>query len=505
MRVQRHAITVLLIDDQAIIGASIRLMLQSASYIAFHHCQDPLRAIEEVAAVQPDVILQDLVMPGMDGMDLLTQLKRDARTRDVPLIVLSTKEEPRSKAEAFRLGANDYLVKLPSEVELLARIRYHADASRNARQRVLAMQALAESREQLRRSHDEVARQAAELELRNRFIQKTFGRYLSDDVVAQLLESPDGLKLGGELRVVTLMMADLRGFTSTAGTLAPTVLMNMLNGFLGAMTEVIQTHRGMIDEFIGDAILAVFGAPQAYGDEADRAMRCALKMQQALDGVNQRNQASGLPRLHMGIALHTGEVVVGNIGSDVRAKYGVVGGNVNLTARIESATVGGQVLISEATRCAAAQPLTLGDRVAFTAKGFQDEVVAWELLDIDGLLLQTPAPDARALIECTPPVRVRVRRVENKQLAGEADIGCLIAASAQAAVLRMAGTALAGAELHLQVLDDAGQPAYEHAAKVRAVTGHEMTLRFSVAQPLFEDWLVGRRRNSNDADAAVAP
>lgn len=502
MNLRRKAITVLLIDDQLIIGASIRLLLQSASYIEFHHCQDPLQAFEEVAAILPDVILQDLVMPGVDGLELLTRLKRDAATRDVPLIVLSTKEEPRIKSEAFRLGANDYLVKLPSEAELLARIRYHADAYRNARQRALAMQALAESREQLRRSHDQVAKQSAELELRNRFIQKTFGRYLSDDVVTQLLEAPDGLKLGGELRVVTVMMADLRGFTSTAGTLAPTVLMSMLNGFLGAMTEVIQEYRGMIDEFIGDAILAVFGAPHSQGDDADRAMRCALQMQMAMSGVNERNQAAGLPLLHMGIALHTGEVVVGNIGSDVRAKYGVVGGNVNLTARIESATVGGQVLISEATRCAAAQPLILGDRVAFAAKGFQDEVVAWELLGIDGQIPAGLALNLSALIECTPPLQVRVRRVENKQLAEAAEIACMVAASAQSAVLQMADAATLGIELHLQVLDDDGQPVYEHAAKVRAVAGKDLTLRFSVAQPHFEDWLLERRRASNAAKVA---
>jgi adenylate cyclase len=488
MNPRRQAVTVLLIDDQVIIAESIRRLLLNASYIELHHCQDPDLAFREVAAVRPDVILQDLVMPGVDGLDLLMQLKRDPATRDVPVVVLSTKEEPRTKAEAFRLGANDYLVKLPSEAELVARIRYHADAYRNSRQRTLAMQALAESREQLRQSHAQIERQAAELERRNRFIQKTFGRYLSDDVVARLLDAPDGLKLGGELRVVTILMADLRGFTSTANGLAPPVLMGMLNAFLGAMTEVIQLHRGMVDEFIGDAILAVFGAPHHHVDDADRAIRCALQMQQALVTVNDRHLAAGLPRLEMGIALHTGEVIVGNIGSDVRAKYGVVGSHVNLTARIEAATVGGQVLVSEATRCAARQAPSLGDRVAFKAKGFHQPIVAWVLLgmgEITALALPVGADES---LPCAPPVRVLVWLVENKRIVGGAREGLVLAASASGARLRVAEPLPESAELQLRWLDDQGQTAFELTAWVHTADP-EPGVRFAVAQPQVPEWV----------------
>jgi adenylate cyclase len=492
MNPRRQAITVLLVDDQAIIGESIRQLLRDERYIDFHHCQDPHLAFSDVASVKPDVILQDLIMPGVDGLDLLMQLKRDTATRDIPVIVLSSREEPRTKAEAFRLGANDYLVKLPSEVELVARIRHHADAMRNARQRNLAMQALAESREQLRRSHEQVQQQAAELERRNLFIQKTFGRYLSDDVVAQLLDAPDGLKLGGELRVVTIMMADLRGFTSTANGLAPPVLIGMLNTFLGAMNEVIQAHRGMVDEFIGDAILAIFGAPHAHGDEADRAMRCALQMQHALAIVNERHRVEGLPQLNMGIALHTGEVVVGNIGSDVRAKYGVVGSNVNLTARIESATVGGQVLVSEATRSVSMQPLALGERLSLSAKGFEQELVAWELLGIGDLTARVPQANAEDLVSCTPPVQVLVRRIENKQLSDIPQQGLVVAVSANGAVLRLEDPLPVWSEVQLQWLDDQGRAAFEVVAKVRATGEQGLKLRFSVARPQVLEWLAKR-------------
>lgn len=496
MTSNRQAITVLLIDDQVIIAESLRQLLREESYIVLHYCQDPRQALQQVTEHRPDVILQDLVMPGIDGLDLVMQLKRDVLTRDVPLVVLSTKEDPKIKAEAFRLGANDYLVKLPSAIELVARLRYHADASRNAKQRLLAFQALAESREQLRRSHEQVAQQAAELERRNLFIQKTFGRYLSDDVVTQLLEAPDGLVLGGELRTVTIMMADLRGFTSTAGVLAPQVLMAMLNSFLGAMTDVIMEHRGMIDAFIGDSILAIFGAHQTHGDEADRAMRCALNMQHALVTLNARHWTEKLPLLNMGIAVHTGEVVVGNIGSGVRAQYGVVGASVNLASRIESMTVGGQVLVSEATRCATEQTLKLGERLSFTAKGVEQEVIAWELLGISGQDATYLPPESSTFALCIPPVTVRARRVENKQLSNFKEDGEILATSDFGAILWLADLPPVGAELDLQWVDGDGQVAFKNAAKVRSTLDEGVTVRFSVPFPQLNAWLAKRSPNS---------
>ena len=318
----RHAIKVLLVDDQAIIGEAIRRMLAPEKDIIFQFCNDPTAALHVANKFAPTVILQDLVMPDIDGLMLVRFFRANAATRDIPLIVLSTKEEPKIKAEAFALGANDYLVKLPDKLELLARIRYHSKGYISQLERNDAYRAL----EQM----------AKELQLHNRFIRKTFGRYLTDDVVKNLLESPEGLKLGGERRKVTLMMTDLRGFTSMSGRLAPEQVMTIINRYLGTMVEVIQQYQGTIDEFIGDAIFILFGAPVQRDDDAERAVACAMAMQLAMAGVNAQNRAEGLPEVEMGIGIHTGEVVVGNIGSDKRTKYGVVGSHVNLTNRIES-------------------------------------------------------------------------------------------------------------------------------------------------------------------------
>ena len=145
-------------------------------------------------------------------------------------------------------------------------------------------------------------------------------------------------------------MSDLRGFTTLSERLQPEQVVTILNRYLGTMVDVILRYHGTIDEFIGDAIFVIFGAPIWRSNAAQHAVACAVDMQLAMAVVNEHNRREGLPEVEMGIGIHTGEVVVGNIGSDRRAKYGVVGRHVNLTARIESCTVGSQILISEATR-----------------------------------------------------------------------------------------------------------------------------------------------------------
>ena len=147
--IKEHKITVLLIDDQAMIGEAVRRMLEAADDIDFHFCIDPSKAMQTAATVSPTVILQDLVMPEVDGLTLVKFFRANPATRDIPLIVLSSKEEPKVKAEAFGLGANDYLVKLPDKIELIARIRHHSQGYINMLERNEAYKALVESQELL--------------------------------------------------------------------------------------------------------------------------------------------------------------------------------------------------------------------------------------------------------------------------------------------------------------------------------------------------------------------
>lgn len=180
-------------------------------------------------------------------------------------------------------------------------------------------------------------------------IRNTFGRYLTAEVVENILENPTGSRLGGERREITILTSDLRGFTATAERVPPERVIQILNVYLARMADVIVKYRGTIDEFMGDGILVLFGAPTRNEDDAVRALACAVEMQLAMEEVNHQMKEWGFAPLEMGIGINTGEVVVGNIGSEKRAKYGVVGSQVNLTYRIESYTTGGQILISETT------------------------------------------------------------------------------------------------------------------------------------------------------------
>ena len=148
------------------------------------------------------------------------------------------------------------------------------------------------------------------------------------------------------------------------------------------MTEVILRHGGTIDEFVGDAILVLFGAPRAMEDHAERAVACAIEMQLAMSQVNELNRAAGLPEVATGIGINSGEVVVGNIGSEMRAKYGVVGHNVNFAGRIESQTEGGQILVSARTREICNGILATRDEKLIHPKGFDEPVTVYEVCGI---------------------------------------------------------------------------------------------------------------------------
>jgi class 3 adenylate cyclase len=244
------------------------------------------------------------------------------------------------------------------------------------------------------RSHDEVGQLTRAFNdmlegLRQRdFIRDTFGRYVSPEVARTLLESPEGLRLGGEKREVTVLMSDLRGYTRFAEQGDPQRVMAVLNEYLGRMTDVIVEHGGTINEFIGDAVFAVFGAPLAHPDHAERAAACALAMQNAMAEVNRANATRGLPRFEMGIGVNTGEAVVGNIGSEQRAKYAIVGSAVNVAARIEGSTVGGQIFVSATTHDRIRAIAEVGEPVPVEVKGIAEPLLLYELHAIGGRFAQ---------------------------------------------------------------------------------------------------------------------
>src|SRR5262245_19287815 len=221
------------------------------------------------------------------------------------------------------------------------------------------------------------------------FIRNTFGRYVSPEVVKTLLESPEGLRFGGEKRVVTILMSDLRGYTRFAEQGDPARVMEVLNGYLARMTDIVVEYGGTINEFIGDAIFAVYGAPIPHRDHAERAAASALAMQRAMADINRANAEHDRPRFEMGIGINTGEAVVGNIGSEQRAKYAIVGAAVNLAARVEGCTVGGQIFLSPATYAQIHDMVEVAPPVPVELKGIAEPLLLYELRGITGQFAQS--------------------------------------------------------------------------------------------------------------------
>ena len=360
--------SILVVDDNGINRDLLCRYLERQGH-AVQVASNGRQALEMIATGTFDLVLLDITMPGLNGSQVLQNLKNSETWRDLPVIMISAWDEMDSVVRCLELGAEDYLPKPFNPVLLRNRVGDFLEKKR------------------LRDLEGEQQRQLQELntalELRNRFIRKTFGSYLSDEIVDTILQQ-GGMKIGGEKRRATILMADLRGFTSISERLPAEDVVAMINIYLETMTEIIQKYQGTIDEFIGDGILVIFGAPILRPDDPRRAVACAVEMQLAMTLVNERNRQSGYPEVALGIGINTGEVVMGNIGSQKRIKYAVVGRAVNLTARIESYTVGGQIFISESTLDDCGDICRIDDDMQVMPKGVKKPLTIHEVGGIGG-------------------------------------------------------------------------------------------------------------------------
>jgi adenylate cyclase len=242
---------------------------------------------------------------------------------------------------------------------------------------------------------------------RAELLEKMFGRYLSQEVMDTMIENPDAINLGGEKRQVTIMLTDLRGFTALSERLEPEQVVQILNTYFEVMVDVVLQYNGSISEITGDSLLVIFGAPQQMPDRAQRAVACAIAMQNAMADVRKQNLAQGLPELEMGIGLNEAEVIVGNIGSKRRSKYGVVGSGVNMTSRIESYTVGGQILVSESVRKEAGEVLRIDDQMEVHPKGAETPFTIYNVGGISGRYNLTLEDKTSSLLELAREIPIR--------------------------------------------------------------------------------------------------
>ena len=430
------------------------------------------QAFDVLTRVRPDLILLDVMMPELDGWETCRRLKASNDWRDIPIIFLTAKNEVADIVKGFEAGAVDYVAKPFNVHELLARVNTH-----------LTM-------DQLRRTLSE---KNAELARAHELVRRAFGRYVSEEVATIILQSPEGLELGGEEREITILMSDLRGFTALAARLPPQQVIEFLNVYLEAMVDVISRYEGTIDEIIGDGILVIFGAPVACTDHAAKAVACALAMQLASNKVNAQLAARGATEVEMGIGIHTGRVIVGNVGSLRRTKYAAVGSNVNLAGRIESFTTGGQVLISESTRQQIKSELRIDAHFQVEPKGATSSIQLHEIGAIGPPFNVSLPSRSLSLVPLPRPVPIHFTILEEKFVGRTVYVGKLGSVSEREASIESEATLplLSNLWLELEAMEGAN-PRGEIYAKVvgQNVDGTGQTLiRYTSMTPELKVWL----------------
>lgn len=234
----------------------------------------------------------------------------------------------------------------------------------------------------------------------------------------------DGFLLESQPRVdayATVLIADIRGFTALMSSLPIPTMVTILNRWFATMTDIIRDFDGVVDKFVGDAVIALFGVPEARGDDSVRALACAAAMQHAMLELNGTLETEGLPRIFVGIAVNTGQVVAGSFGSASHSEYTAIGDVMNLASRMESFALRGQVLISDSTRCEAAGAIEVGPINKVRFKGISRPVNLFDLRAVCGPKERLFVP--RVEVRRSPRIRVRLdatfRQVEQKRVVPE--------------------------------------------------------------------------------------
>jgi adenylate cyclase len=315
----------LVVDDNKVNRLLLgRGLEQQGHRVAF--AENGRQALEMLQQDEFDLMLLDIQMPEMDGYQVLEKVANDLDLRDIPVIVTSSLEELDSIVRCIEMGAEDYLIKPVNPVLLRARIGAGLEKKR------------------LRDQQRELIR-----------------RFATAEVAQDLEES--GFALGGRFVDATVMFSDIRGFTALVESQSPADTIDLLNTYYTLMFEAISGQGGVVNQMVGDGLMAIFGAPMSLPNHPEQAVRAALEMIEMIDLFNLDQVAANRPTIRIGIGIATGQVIAGYTGTQRRATYTCVGDTVNLAARLEAYTkVAKQpILIDDVTRTALSESIEVED------------------------------------------------------------------------------------------------------------------------------------------------
>lgn len=294
---------------------------------------------------RPDIILLDVVMPDMDGYEVLARLGRDPRTADIPVIFLTALGSEDEEYRGLDLGATDYVTKPISPPVLLARLKLHLERSASARR----LKALSEQ----------------------------LSRYLAPQVYQSLFDGSRQAEIRTQRKQLTVFFSDIKNFTESTAQWQPEEVTLLLNSYFAEMSQIAAEYGATLDKFIGDAIVIFFGDPHTLGvrEDALQCVRMAMAMQRRMEGLRARWREKGIHRnFEIRIGINSGFCDVGNFGSSLRMEYTIIGREVNLAARLEQAAEPGDILISSETHALVQGEVQADARDAIVVKGFAEPI-----------------------------------------------------------------------------------------------------------------------------------
>ncbi len=346
------SLRVLVVDDQPHNVKLVESILSSEGYEVLT-ASDGQSALVIAYEQRPDLVILDVLMPGMNGFQVARALRKNPDTRPIPILMLTALRDLGDKVRGLEAGADDFLSKPFNVVELVARVR---------------------SLLRIKQLHNE-------LEIKNALLERVLTHYVSRTIAREVLRNPEeNLRLGGHTLEVSVLFADIRGFTAFTERHEAAQVTEVLNRIFDELASIVFAYNGTLDKYLGDAIMAFYGAPVPSVDKAMQAVRTAWEMQERF--AHLRETMPVLRELGLGVGICTGEAVVGNVGSRQMMDYTVIGNTPNTAKRLQEQARSGQILVDEQTYAACRGMVRARRLLPLALKGRSEPVVAYEVLDV---------------------------------------------------------------------------------------------------------------------------